>query len=378
MARPRKEKPLEIEWKDKASCAVRFTTDIFAEENTTLVETLKSVTGSENPRVLLIADTNVVQHTENIGTRIGQYVKTHGITIAGAPLVITGTEKVKSDNFQTAHRILMAALEAKIGVNDVMLVLGGGSLIDVAGYAAAQVRGGMKTVRIPTTLAAMMDGAFATKAAMNAPNIKDAIRVTCRPSAILIDTSFGISLLDGVWRGGLGEAVRQAAVADAPLLKKISKKADVLRARDMDAMAEIVRDAVESRVKKGSSGFGLWAATRLESMSNYKLPHGYAVPIGICVDSAYAVARGTLAKEDLDTICGALAACGTLEGLSHVRHLLQQTTDLLYGLDSWRLATGTEEVTYPAGLGKSKTEDTPDRTLYETAIKDFLLASTAG
>ncbi len=378
MARPKKEAALEIEWKDKSSCVVRFASDIFAEENTMLIEILKTVTGSEKPRILLVADTNVVQHTEGLGTRIGKYVQTHGITLAASPVVMTGSEKIKGDNFQSVQRILMAALEAKIGVNDVMLVIGGGSLMDVAGFAAAQVRGGMKTVRIPTTLAAMMDGAFSTAAALNVPNIKDAIRLPYRPSAILIDPTFAQTLLDGVWRGGLGEAVRQATLTDASLMKKIAKKAADLRVRDLDATTEIVRAVVESRVKKGTTGFALWSAARLESMSGYKLPHGYSVPMGVCIDSAYAVVRGYLSADDRDFICGALSACGALEGLIHSRHLLQRQSDILYGLDSWRLATGTEELILPAGVGKSVVEESPDRLLFEKVLKELSLASIAG
>ncbi len=356
---------------------VRFVNDAFAEENGTLAELLKEVTLAEKPRVLLVADTNVVQRTEGLGTRIGKYVQTYGITLAGTPVVMTGSEKIKSDNFQSAHRILTAALEAKVGVNDVMLVLGGGSLIDVAGYAAAQVRGGMKTVRMPTTVAAMLDGAFATFAALDTLAVKDAIRLAHHPSAILIDPAFARTNLDGVWRGGLGEAVRHAAACDSALMKNIMKNAEALRARDMDAMAELVRACVESRVKKGSSNFALWSAGRLEAMSNYKLPHGYSVPIGICIDCAYAVARGLMKEADRDVVCGALAACGALEGLMHSRHLLLRQSEILVGLDSWRLATGSESLTLLASIGKTVVEEMPDRALFGKVLKDFHAASMA-
>ena len=107
--------------------------------------------------------------------------------------------------------------------------------IDVAGYAAAQIRGGVKVVRVPTTPAAMMDAAFAEDAAVDSPAVKDALRVPCPPAAVVIDPKFAATVLDGVWRGGIGEAVRQAAVRDGALMKRIAKGAgeitNILRVR---------------------------------------------------------------------------------------------------------------------------------------------------
>ncbi len=376
MIKTKKNTELSVAWAEKGSYPVLFSENAFAEENADLADVLRDVTANERPRVMLVADANVVQRTEGLGTRIGRYVQAHGVTLVGAPVVLGGGEKIKCDGFQSVQRVMAAALDAKIGVNDVMLVLGGGSLLDVAGHAAAQVRGGVKLVRMPTTVAAMLDGAFAEDAALDSPNVKDAFRLESRPSAVVIDTTFARTILDGVWRGGLGEAIRHAAVRDGALMRWIAKQATALRERDMDVLSELVRACVESRVKKGATGFALWSAARLQSMSGYKLPHGYAVPIGVCIDCAYAVERGVLDEASQDLVCRALADCGALEGLAHSRHLLQRATDVLYGLDSWRLATGSEAIALPAGVGKSKVEEAPDRAVLEKVLRAFHTAST--
>lgn len=374
MAKAKKSGGLSFDWEAAGSCAVRFADDAFAEGNAVVAELLKELTGAENPRVLLVADANVVQRTEGLGTRIGKYVQTHGIVLAGAPVVLGGGEKIKGDNLQSVQRIAAAALEAKVGVNDVMLVIGGGTLLDVAGYAAAQVRGGLKLVRMPTTVASMLDAAFAMDAALDYPGIKDALRVPCRPSAVVIDTLFAKTVLDGVWRGGLGEAVRYAAVKDGTLMKRLAKNAAALKERDPTALSELVQACVESRMKKGTTDFALWGAHRLEAMSLYKLPHGYAVPIGICLDCAYAVETGQMSESDQELVCQALVDCGALDGLSHSRHLLQQAENVLFGLDAWQLSSGRKTVVLPAGLGKS-VEVEPDKATFEKVIKDFLSAS---
>ena len=377
-AKTKKSGGMSVAWERKGSYPVLFAEDVFAEGNAAFADLLKELTGSDAPRVLMVADGNVVQRTEGLGTRIGKYVQAYGIKLAAPPVVLGGGEKLKTDNLQSVLKIATAALDAKVGANDVVLALGGGTILDVAGYAACQVRGGVKLVRMPTTVAAMMDAAFAEEAAVDSPAVKDALRVPCPPAAVVVDPKFSATVLDGVWRGGIGEAVRQAAVGDGALMRRVVKSAEALKSRDMDVLAEVVKACVESRVRKGGSDFALWSAHRLEAMSGYKLPHGYAVPIGICIDCAYAVERKLMKEEDQETICRVLADCGALDGLAHSHHLMSQPDSILFGLDAWRLSTGSEEILLPAGVGKSTREAAPDREAFKKVIKEFCEVSAEG
>ena len=375
MAKTKKAEGLSVGWKREGTYPVKIVNDVFAEDHAELAKVLCEVTGSEHPRVLLVADANVVQRTDGLGTRIGRYLQAHGLELAGAPVVLGGGEKVKADNLQSVMTIVAAALEAKVGVRDAIVALGGGSVLDVAGYAAAQIRGGLKLVRLPTTVAAMVDAAFADNAALDHEGVKDALRVPSVPAAVVVDPRFALTVLDGVWRGGVGEMVRQAAVGDASLLKALVKSAEALKSRDAEAMFSLITAAVESRVKKGTTGFALWSAGRLEAMSGYKLPHGYAVPMSICIDCAYAVEKGILKEDDQEAICRILAACGALDGLAHSRHLLTQADSILRGLDAWRLTTGSESIVLPSGMGKCKLEESPDRESFRKVMKEFLEVS---
>ena len=356
------------------SYPVEFAEDVFG-ESTVLADVLKKVTGEESPKMLIVADMNVVQRTEGLGSRIGRYVSTHGIRLAGSPVVIAGGEKVKSDNLQSALKVVSALLTAKLGRNDVVLALGGGTVLDVAGYAAAQVRGGVRIVRMPTTPAAMMDAAFADYAAVDSATVKDALRVPSVPSAVVIDTGFAASVLDGVWRGGVAEAIRLAVASDAALLKKLKKLATAYRERDLVALDEIVRMVCKTRAKKGDAALGLWSALRLESMSGYKLPHGYAVAIGICIDLGYAVETGLMKPGDRDAVLEILQACGALDGLSHSGHLLSQADNLLYGLDAWQLSSADRKITVSAGIGKVQEVDEVDREMFRAVLKKVVPSS---
>lgn len=353
---------------------VEFVEDAFG-ESAVLADIVRNASGVDDPKVFIVADMNVVQHTEGLGAKIGRYVQEHDIRLAASPAVIPGGETVKADNLQSALRIVSALLGAKLGRNDIVLALGGGTILDVAGYAAAQVRGGAKIVRVPTTPAAMMDAAFAGWAAVDSATVKDALRVPSVPAAVVIDTDFAATVLDGVWRGGIGEAVRLAVASDSSLAKKLFKLAPDYRRRDLDALAEIVEAAFAVRAKRGPTAFAQWAAPRLESLSGYKLPHGYAVAIGICLDMGYAVETGMMDDEDRAEVVELLRGCGSLDGLNHSGHLLSQPDNLLLGLDAWALATGSPAIAVPTGIGKTKEVADPDRDVFRKVLKEMAAAS---
>jgi len=354
------------------SYPVELVEDAFG-EGSALAEILRKVTGSDQPKALIVADLNVVQRNENLGSKIGRYVKAHDIWLMGSPVVLSGGEKVKSDNLQSVMQIVTALLAAKLGKNDVVLVMGGGTILDVAGYAAAQVRGGIKVVRIPTTPAAMLDAAYADYAAIDSTSVKDALRVPAPPAAVIIDTGLAASVLDGVWRGGISEAVRLAVASDATLMKKIQTLAPAFRDRDPEALKTLVEAVRTTRAKKGPTTFGLWSACRFEPMSGYKLPHGYAVAMGLCLDMGYAVEKGYMKAADRDKVVEVLETCGALDGLAHSGHLISQPDNLLLGLDAWTLTTGTSQIPVSKGIGKT-VDDEPDREVFRQVLKKLVSA----
>ena len=341
--------------------------DVFGESDA-LAEVLRKASGSDAPRVQIVADLNVVQRTEGLGQRIGRYVQDHGIVLAGSPVVVPAGEKLKIDGVKGVHRISTALVEARLAKNDIVLAIGGGTLLDVAGYVAAQARGGVGIVRMPTTPAAMMDAAFANYAALDMPMVKDALRVPSVPAAVVVDPTFCTTVLDGVWRGGASEAVKIAAAHDKSLFKKLVSLAAAYRNRDSGALSEVVAGVMSVRTSNGATTIGEWSALRLESMSGYKLPHGYAMAMGICIDAAYSVEKGYMKEEDAEKIGTLLGELGSLDGVMHSRHLLGRVDSLMRGLDAWNLANGTPDIMVPAGIGKTVIDKEPDRDAYAAAL----------
>ena len=347
---------------------VEFTVDAFG-SSPVLASLVHSLGEGKPPRVLIVADMNVVEHTEGLGTKIGRYVKEHGLVLAASPVVVSGGEKIKADNLQSAIKIVAAAMSAGIGREDCILALGGGTILDVAGYAASQLMGGIRLLRVPTTPSAMTGGAFATYAAVDSLRVKDALRVPSTPAAVLIDPTFAGTVLDGVWYGGISEAIRYAAANDKTLLKLIGSLAKEYRERDLGAFEKIARATALSREKKGRAAEpGEWLSGRLETMSGYKLPRGYALGIATEIESRYACERGWIGEKDVEAIHRALKDTGALDGLRFSGYLLGRPSGLTDGLKTWNsLAVGaTRDVIH--AIGKCEAETEADIAAYEKAI----------
>ena len=348
---------------------VEFAKDAFGESDALAKVLLNGRDKADAPRVFIVADQNVVQRTEGLGTKIGRYVRTHGIELAGSPVIVSGGEKAKLDGAQSAMTVAVEMLRSGLSCEDVVLAIGGGTVLDVAGWAAAQTCGGVPLVRMPTTPEAMLDAAFAKYAALDSSYVKDAFRVRSEPVAVVVDTTFSSTVLDGVWRGGIGEAVRLAVARDSAFFKKLMPVATAYQGRNAEVLDDIVSSSCAVRAKKGDTSLSLWSAMRLQSMSGWKLPHGYAIAIGVLIDVAYAVAAGTIQEKIRDAVIGFFEECGTLDGLVHSQYLLQQSDALLAGADEWRRLFPDVSLGTLSGVGKTEKTDELDASIFQEAVK---------
>ncbi len=368
MSKIKKSEETVITWASGKKCPVRLVDDVFNEENEVLAETLRECGKGQMPRVLLVADYNVVHYTEGLGSRIGRYFQTYNIKLAGPAVILPGGERIKNDKKLSVERVAHAAIEARIGCNDVVLAIGGGCVLDVAGFAAAQIRNGVNLVRMPTTIATQAEGAYTDFAALDDGFVKDAYRLPSYPAAVIVDISFTRTILDGVWRGGVGECVRYALTTDASLYKWIAANVETLIKRDENMARELVKNMIAVRTKKGPSDFAMWSAMRLEAMSNYRLPHGYALGISSCLEGLYAIERGILKASEWEGVPQLFKTCGSMQGLSHSIRLFLKPSNVLMGLDAWQLATGNMARQLPKAIGKAVVEEEPDRETYEKVI----------
>lgn len=294
---------------------VHFTTDIFAHSNTLLRDVI-----GQPAKVLFVVDRGV----ELDSAVIESYCLRHQdvVQLAGPVLAVDGGEDVKNHP-RYLEEIQIAIEEAGLCRQSYVVAVGGGAVLDVAGYAAAIAHRGIRLIRVPTTVLAQDDSGVGVKNGVNAFGKKNYLGTFAPPYAVINDFGFLRTLSDRDWRGGIAEAVKVALIKDASFFDAIEEKAAALAGRDLPAMEQtIVRCAELHLAHIASSGdpfelgasrpldFGHWAAHRLEQLTDFELRHGEAVAIGVALDSTYSYLSGFLAEKDWRRITDLLLALG--------------------------------------------------------------------
>jgi 3-dehydroquinate synthase len=304
---------------------VHFTTGVFSPANA-LLRDLAARTGASSgrSRMLVVLDSGVERAHPDITAAVHQYFTTHQaeLELAGPIIVVPGGEQAKNDAAHVA-RLLEAIHAAALCRHSYVVAVGGGAVLDVAGFAAATAHRGVRLIRVPTTVLAQDDSAVGVKNGVNAFGQKNYVGTFAPPFAVINDFGFLATLADRDWRGGITEAVKAALIRDAGFFDFLEAHAAALVSRDRAAMEQVIRRSAALHLRHiatcgdpfelGSSrplDFGHWAAHKLEQLTEHRMRHGEAVGIGIALDSTYSHLAGYLPERPWRRIVDLIGALG--------------------------------------------------------------------
>ncbi len=328
-----------------------FTRDVFAENNAILAELLTPREAGENVRVLVFVDAGVQRGFPDITGRIQRWfaVRSDRFGLAATPIVVPGGEAVKND-FRELERVWSAINSAGLDRHSYVLVLGGGAVLDMVGFAAATAHRGIQLVRLPTTSLSQGDGGVGVKNGINYFGKKNWLGAFVVPHAIVNDFVFLHALPERARRCGLIEAVKVALIRDARFFEFIAERVDALARFEQEPFEAVIRESARQHVEHiatagdpfehGSArplDFGHWAAHKLEQLSEFRVSHGEAVAVGIAMDVIYARRTGLLAEPIAERILNVIQRLG-FELFAPVREIRRPTgpQDMLDGLEEFR------------------------------------------
>lgn len=327
---------------------VFFTTHLFDKANNVFRTFLKSGEKSGvTQKILFVADESVINHHPHLLKQIREYIREIPfIRIVDDILIAPGGEASKNDE-RLFDKIVEAVNSYSIDRHSYIAAIGGGSLLDVAGYAAAVSHRGIRHIRIPTTVLAQNDSGVGVKNGINYFSKKNFLGTFAPPVAVFNDFLFLTTLEDVDWRSGISEAIKVALIKDATFFHWLEDHAEKLANREMASMQYLIRRCAELHLQHiagkdpfetGSSrplDFGHWSAHKLEQLTDFSIRHGEAVAIGIALDSVYAYISGRLKEPELMRILRLIKTLGF-----QLKHRMLEITDekspLLQGLAEFR------------------------------------------
>ncbi len=195
-----------------------------------------------------------------------------------------------SKNINTYADILSFMAENQLTRTDAVVALGGGVTGDMAGFCAATYLRGIKYVQIPTTLLAQIDSSVGGKTAIDLKEGKNLVGAFCQPEIVICDTDTLKTLPKEIFLDGMGE-VAKYALLDEKIFELINIEYDLIDLVCMciDYKRRVVEeDEFESGLRK-LLNLGHTPAHGIENLSNYTIPHGQAVAMGleIIVNNSY-------------------------------------------------------------------------------------------
>lgn len=217
---------------------------------------------------------------------------------------VRGGERGK--RLRAVERLLEAAAAAGAERGDAWICLGGGTVTDLGGTAAALYHRGAPLIQVPTTWLGQADAALGGKVAVDLARAKNAAGAFWPPVAVIADVASLRTLPQRRLIDGMAESLKAALIGDAALWRLIEERGvAALRTQRPDEAARyaiversvrvklgiVARDPYESGERR-TLNLGHTLGHALEIESGYRLPHGSAVVLGIRAVAAIGEERG--------------------------------------------------------------------------------------
>ncbi|MGA2246778.1 MAG: 3-dehydroquinate synthase [Verrucomicrobiota bacterium] len=300
---------------------VFFSENVFAPDNSVLHEALADF----GPRkALVVLEDSLAQAMPELDTEIARYFAAHAaqVRLVRPPIFACGGERAKN-SAALVGEIYAQIQRHHIDRHSYLIAVGGGALLDVAGYAAATAHRGVRHVRIPTTTLSQADSGVGVKNGLNAFGQKNFIGTFTPPYAVINDFQLLAPLPPRDKRAGYVEAVKVACIRDAGFFDAIERDAAALAVFAPEPMKRLIRRCAELHLdhiatsgdpfESGSArplDFGHWAAHKLEQLSHFSITHGEAVAIGVALDVVYSRTAGLLNPASAERILELLERLG--------------------------------------------------------------------
>ncbi|MBA2563307.1 MAG: 3-dehydroquinate synthase, partial [Chitinophagaceae bacterium] len=142
---------LEQEFNVRFEYKVYFTSALFNPSNTLFDNFFKEKNTAPFQKIFFVIDRNVANAHPFLLEDILAYFKKYNTVLLIEDILVTpGGEAAKND-LTLFNKIINAVNLYKIDRHSYIAAIGGGSVLDVTGYAAAVSHRGIRHIRIPTT-----------------------------------------------------------------------------------------------------------------------------------------------------------------------------------------------------------------------------------
>ncbi|QEU08836.1 3-dehydroquinate synthase [Paracoccus yeei] len=317
-------------------------------------------------RVAVLTDRTVA---ERHLPRLQEALRAEGIEAPA--LILPAGEATKSWSHlgEAVEWLIAQRIERK----DLVIALGGGVIGDLAGFAAAILRRGVRFVQIPTSLLAQVDSSVGGKTGINSPQGKNLIGAFHQPALVLADIDVLATLSPRDFRAGYGEVAKYGLLGDESFFDWLEAAGPTL-SRDPAALQRAVHHSVAMKAgivqrdeteqgERALLNLGHTFGHALESATGYsdRLLHGEGVAVGCTLAFELSALMGLCSQEAPSRVSAHFAAMGLPSRIAQIPGDLPDDAALiaLMGQDK-KVQDGKLRFILARGIGQSFVTDAVD------------------
>jgi 3-dehydroquinate synthase len=221
-------------------------------------------------------------------------LKLHGNklkTLLNRRPVVAIEARESNKSLEIMPKILETLLEAGVRRGDTLVVIGGGIVQDIGCFIASTLFRGLEWVFVPTTLLAQADSCIGSKSSINLLGHKNIVGTFNPPNQVHICAAFLETLSEVEIQSGIGEMLKVHMLDNINSLSKIISHYDSLLS-DQHVMMDFLKASLSIKKKfieadefdkgiRNLLNYGHSFGHAIEAATNFKMPHGIAVTMGM-------------------------------------------------------------------------------------------------
>jgi len=212
-----------------------------------------------------------------------------------------------AESYAALERVFLDLLERNLKRSGTLVVVGGGVLQDAGCFIASVLARGIRWVLIPTTLLAQADSCIGSKSSINIGSFKNQIGTFYPPHRVLLVPEVLRTLPYDELRSGLGEVIKLQLLSSEKGFEELMEDliglerlpAEVREPllarwvrRSMDVKQPVIEADEFDRGQRLLLNYGHTFGHAFESVTDYGIPHGIAVILGMLTATALSAELG--------------------------------------------------------------------------------------
>ncbi|MBO7430662.1 MAG: 3-dehydroquinate synthase [Spirochaetia bacterium] len=270
-----------------------------------------------------------------------------------------------SKSWSMVGDILSKAALENLTRSDFFVSLGGGVCGDITGFAAAVYLRGVPFVQIPTTLLAAVDASVGGKTGVDLAAGKNLAGSFHQPACVIFDPEVIKTLPKEQIDEGKAEIIKHAVLAGGRLYEIASSGALLDDIEEVVALnVEIKRNYIQADPYDTGCrqllNFGHTIGHAIEKCSNYTVPHGQAVAMGMVAETKAFIKFYNEKSEILEIIQSLLEKNNIKFDIPYTAQELTQAAS-----HDKKMASGKLNIIAPIGIGNCQLRSIPISRLEE-------------